>query len=66
VDEDIPGGGGYSFGVLKQAQALGDLRALQSRRRPVLRVHLRGDTTAALRSLVEAVETRLTSRSTVS
>lgn len=39
ADLDIPGAG-YSFGVLAQAQAQGDLEALQSRGRRVLRIHL--------------------------
>ena len=62
TDEDIPGESGLGFSVLKQAQALGDLEALRSRRRPVLRVHLRGDTTGNLRRLVEGVEAALSAR----
>ncbi|MDQ7784496.1 MAG: bifunctional transaldolase/phosoglucose isomerase [Desulfomonilaceae bacterium] len=39
--EDVPiPGEPYSFGVLKTAQALGDLEALTNKGRPVLRVHL--------------------------
>jgi transaldolase/glucose-6-phosphate isomerase len=62
TDEDIPGESGFGFSVLKQAQALGDLQALQSRRRPVVWVHLRGDTTGGLRWLVEGVESSLSAR----
>ena len=39
--QDLPiPGEPYSFGVLKQAQALGDLRALAGKQRRVLRLHL--------------------------
>jgi transaldolase/glucose-6-phosphate isomerase len=39
--EDVPvPGEPYGFSTLKQAQALGDLRSLESRNLPVLRVHL--------------------------
>lgn len=44
----------YTFGRLQLAQALGDLHALTSRGRPVLRLHLT-DRTAGLRQLAEAV-----------
>jgi transaldolase/glucose-6-phosphate isomerase len=59
VDIEIPGRGGLTFGQLKAAQALGDLRALASRRLPTARVHLRGDVTSALGDLVAAVEERV-------
>ncbi len=39
VDLPIPGKP-YGFGILKQAQALGDLQALQERKRRVIRLHL--------------------------
>lgn len=39
---DVPGAG-YSFSVLKRAQALGDLRALAAHERRVLRVHVGHD-----------------------
>jgi hypothetical protein len=61
TDEDIPGET-YSFSVLKQAQAMGDLQALEARDRPVLRVHLRGDVTAALRRLANCMEAALSER----
>ena len=47
----------FRFSVLKQAQALGDLQALQSRKRPVVSVHLEDDIDRGLRDLVSAVET---------
>jgi glucose-6-phosphate isomerase len=61
VDIDIPGSK-FGFSVLKQAEALGDLEALQSRKRPVASVHLDDDVTANLRGLVSAVETSLATR----
>jgi len=48
-DLSIPGRP-YSFGILADAQALGDLRALQSLGRPVVRIHFdNGDITALSR-----------------
>jgi hypothetical protein len=61
VDIDIPGSK-FGFSVLKQAEAIGDLEALQSRKRPVVSAHLEDDVTANLRALVKAVETDLTLR----
>jgi glucose-6-phosphate isomerase len=43
----------YTFGQLQQAQALGDLRALESRDRPVLRLHL-ADRARGLGALLSA------------
>jgi glucose-6-phosphate isomerase len=40
-DLEIPGRDGLTFGRLQLAQALGDLRALGQRGRPVVRIHLR-------------------------
>jgi glucose-6-phosphate isomerase len=55
VTEDLPvPGRPFSFGKLQLAQALGDLRALAGRGRPVLRVHLK-DRQAGLSALFEAV-----------
>jgi hypothetical protein len=59
IDLDIPGETGITFGVLKRAQALGDLSALIKRGRPVLRVALGADATANLRLLVDTVEAAL-------
>lgn len=43
---------GYSFAVLKRAQALGDLQALEAHRRPVVRIHVTAaDPAAALTRL---------------
>jgi len=54
--EELPvPGEPYSFSVLKKAQALGDLRALQSKRRRAIRLHLGRDVRAGLRQLQEAV-----------
>jgi hypothetical protein len=61
VDIDIPGSK-FGFSVLKQSQALGDMQALQSRKRPVVSVHLEDDVTANLRALVKAVEASLALR----
>ena len=46
----------YSFGVVKAAQARGDLQVLSERGRRALRVHLGADVTAGLRALDRAVE----------
>ncbi len=54
VDLLIPGEP-HSFGVMKAAQALGDLQSLQSRNRRALRIHIRGDSEAGLRRVLEAV-----------
>jgi glucose-6-phosphate isomerase len=57
VDLPIPGAL-YSFGALKRAQALGDLQALQSRGRRVVRVDLGAGGTAALERIVSSVESQ--------
>lgn len=49
-DVSVPGRK-YSFGIVKAAQALGDLRVLAERRRRLLRVHLPADTKPALEQL---------------
>lgn len=48
---EVPGQG-YTFNVLIQAQALGDLRALASRHRPLLAVNLGRDPVAGLSQLL--------------
>ena len=53
-DVPIPGQP-YSFSVLKQAQAIGDLQSLTSRRLPVVRVTLGRNPAAGWRALVTAV-----------
>jgi transaldolase/glucose-6-phosphate isomerase len=45
----------YSFGVVKAAQARGDLGVLSERGRRALRVHLGADVAAGLRTLADAI-----------
>ena len=52
ADLEVPGQP-FTFGRLQLAQALGDLQALESRERPVLRLHLT-DRAAGLRQLLDA------------
>jgi transaldolase/glucose-6-phosphate isomerase len=59
-DLEIPGQP-YTFGVLKRAQALGDLEALQRRGRRVVRVHLSGDVEAGLNRLAQALQSAVAS-----
>ena len=54
VDLEIPGNG-YSFGVIKAAQARGDLDVLAERGRRALRLHIGFDVEAGLRALGGAV-----------
>ena len=54
-DVPIPGQP-FSFSVLKQAQAIGDLQSLTSRRLPVLRVTLGKEPAAGWRALVTGVK----------
>jgi hypothetical protein len=49
----------FTFGVLKQAQALGDFQSLASRDRRAIRVHLGADVAAGLKTLLEIVKTAL-------
>ncbi len=49
----------YSFGVLKAAQALGDLQSLASRQRRVIRVHVGTDVEKGLTRLAQAIEASL-------
>ena len=53
-DLAIPGSS-YSFGVVKAAQALGDLDVLTGRGRRALRVHIGADVEAGLRALGDAI-----------
>ena len=48
-------GRSYTFGTFKNAQALGDLEALQSYNRRTLRVHLGADAAQGLRTLLAAL-----------
>ena len=54
-DVAIPGQP-YTFSVLKQAQAIGDMKSLTSRRLPVLRVTLGREPAAGWRALAAAVK----------
>ena len=55
--QDLPiPGRPYSFGVLKRAQALGDIEALTERRRRLLHLHLGGSPASALSHLSHALE----------
>ncbi|MFN2241885.1 MAG: bifunctional transaldolase/phosoglucose isomerase [Anaerolineae bacterium] len=53
-DAAVPGEP-YSFGVLKRAQALGDLEALRKHGRRVVRIHLGTDAGGGLKALAEAL-----------
>ncbi len=55
-DVDIPGRK-YSFGVLRDAQALGDLEVLRKRDRRVIRVHLGSDVEGGLREIEKSLST---------
>jgi len=57
-DRSIPGED-YSFSMLKHAQAIGDLRALEARGRRVIRCHLKGDLQRALEDLLNVAEAAL-------
>jgi transaldolase/glucose-6-phosphate isomerase len=46
----------YSFGVLKAAQAAGDMEALQSKNRRALRLHVGSSPAAGLRLLLRAID----------
>ena len=50
---DVPGSG-FTFSVLKRAQALGDVQALEGHGRRVLRLHLRGSEVEAILARVFA------------
>jgi transaldolase/glucose-6-phosphate isomerase len=65
--QDLPiPGEPYSFSVLKQAQALGDLQSLQSKKRRVLRVHLPDATQSGLERLAKALKMALAKARTTS
>jgi hypothetical protein len=57
-DADVPGKP-YTFGVLKRAQALGDLEALRKHGRRVVRIHLGHDISQGLAALQKALKTAL-------
>jgi glucose-6-phosphate isomerase len=58
VDLAIPGQK-YSFGVVVDAQAAGDLAVLEARGRRALRIHLGADVAAGLKTLAIAVDAAL-------
>jgi hypothetical protein len=58
IDVEIPGQK-YSFGVVIDAQAAGDLAVLESRGRRAVRVHLGADVAAGLKTLAAAVDQAL-------
>jgi len=60
-DTPIPGTP-YTFGVLKRAQALGDLQALRKHRRRVMRIHLGADVFQGLTALAKTIEEVLPQR----
>src|SRR5712691_10629927 len=55
VDVPLPNEA-FTFGVLKQAQALGDFQSLASRHRRAIRLHLGADVAAGLATLLQIVE----------
>ena len=55
VDVPLPGEA-FTFGVLKQAQALGDFQSLANRHRRAIRLHLGKDIAAGLRTLLEIIQ----------
>ncbi len=58
ADLEVPGAG-YSFGLVKAAQARGDFGVLAERGRRALRVHLGADVDVGLKSLHTAIEQAL-------
>ena len=59
-DLEVPGQP-YTFGVLKRAQALGDLEALQRRGRRVVRLHLSDNVEAGLGKVARALQSAIAS-----
>ncbi|RMF82247.1 MAG: bifunctional transaldolase/phosoglucose isomerase [Chloroflexi bacterium] len=55
IDLAIPGAP-YTFGILKTAQADGDLESLNNKNRRVMRLHIQGDIVQGLQKLVAAIE----------
>lgn len=49
----------FTFGILKDAQALGDFRCLSQRSRRAIRVHLGADVDAGLKKLQQAIQKAL-------
>jgi hypothetical protein len=57
-DVEVPGAG-YTFGTLKNAQAIGDLQTLRSHGLPAQRIRLEGDSAEAVESLTEKIKEML-------
>jgi hypothetical protein len=56
---DVPlPGEAFTFGVLKEAQALGDFESLAKRGRRAIRIELGANLTAGLEELLDAVSSR--------
>ena len=58
TDLEVPGEG-FTFGIVKAAQARGDFEVLTSRGRRALRVHLPADVDAGLAALGKAIRAAL-------
>ena len=61
ADLPVPGRG-YSFGLVKAAQARGDYQVLSGRGRRLLRLHLAGDVANGLNRIADLVERRVRQR----
>ncbi|HET6244323.1 MAG: hypothetical protein H0V01_05875 [Bacteroidetes bacterium] len=59
VDIDVPGKP-YTFGMLKNSQAIGDFKALQDHKRRVIKIDLGEDVSKGLYNLRETIKTSLT------
>jgi transaldolase/glucose-6-phosphate isomerase len=59
LDLPVPGQK-YTFGIVKAAQARGDIQVLAERNRRVIRVHLGSDVESGLSRLQQAIESALT------
>ncbi|PJF27798.1 MAG: transaldolase, partial [Phototrophicales bacterium] len=46
----------YTFGILNDAQAVGDMEALEAHHRRVIRLHIKGDVLAGIDKLLDAIE----------
>ncbi|GAB4307373.1 MAG: bifunctional transaldolase/phosoglucose isomerase [Phototrophicales bacterium] len=46
----------YTFAILNDAQALGDMEALQAHQRRVIRIHIKSDTETGLETLLAAID----------
>jgi transaldolase/glucose-6-phosphate isomerase len=59
-DLEVPGQR-YTFGVVKAAQARGDLKVLEERERRVLRIHVGEDVREGLEQVRDVIERSVTS-----